>query len=66
MEAPVEVQVDRMVRERGWTREDALARIAAQASPDERRAIATHVIGNTGTLEDLRQRVTEVFEELSD
>jgi dephospho-CoA kinase len=65
VEAPVEVQVERMVRDRGWTREDALARIAAQATAEERRAIATHLVKNTGTLEDLRQRVTEVFEELS-
>ena len=65
VEAPADVQVERMVRDRGWSEEDALARIAAQATPGERRAIATHVIENTGTLEDLRQRVTEVFEELS-
>jgi len=65
VEAPADVQVERMVRDRGWSEEDALARIAAQATPEERRAIATHVIENTGTLEDLRQRVTEVFEELS-
>jgi dephospho-CoA kinase len=66
VEAPADVQLQRMVRDRGWTEADALARIAAQATPEERRAIATHLVENTGTLEDLRQRVTEVFEELSD
>jgi dephospho-CoA kinase len=65
VDAPVELQVDRMMRDRGWTREEAESRIAAQASRVQRLAIATHVIENTGTLEDLRQRVTEVFEELS-
>jgi dephospho-CoA kinase len=65
VETPVEVQVDRMLRDRGWSREDALARIAAQATPDARRAIATYLVENTGTLEDLRQRVTEVFEDVS-
>jgi dephospho-CoA kinase len=64
VEAPTEVQVERMLRHRGWSREDAESRIAAQATPEQRRAIATHVIENTGTLEDLRQRVTEVFGEL--
>jgi dephospho-CoA kinase len=64
VEAPAEVQVERMLRDRGWSREDAQARIAAQATPEQRRAIATHVIENTGTLEDLRRRVAEVFEEL--
>jgi dephospho-CoA kinase len=65
VEAPAAVQVERMLRDRGWTREDAESRIAAQATPEQRRAIATHLIDNTGTPEDLRHRVTEVFEELS-
>jgi dephospho-CoA kinase len=64
VDAPAEVQVERMVRERGWTREDAEARIAAQAGREDRRAIATYVIDNTGTLDDLRQRVAEVVAEL--
>ena len=65
VEAPAAVQVERMLRDRGWTREDAESRIAAQATPDQRRAIATYLIDNTGTPEDLRHRVTEVFEELT-
>jgi dephospho-CoA kinase len=66
VDVPEEVQVERMVRDRGWTEADARARIAAQASREERRAIATYLIENTGTREDLRQRVTEVFERLTD
>lgn len=64
VDAPRDVQVERMTSRRGWTDEDAEARIAAQATREQRLAIATHVIENTGTLEDLRERVTEVFEEL--
>jgi dephospho-CoA kinase len=64
VDAPVKVQVQRMVEERGWTREDAEARVAAQATREQRLAVATHVIENTGTLEDLRDRVAGVFEEL--
>jgi dephospho-CoA kinase len=64
VEAPREVQVERMVGDRGWTREDAEARIAAQATPDQRRAIATHVVDNTGSLDDLRTRVAAVVDEL--
>ncbi|WP_122817283.1 dephospho-CoA kinase [Nocardioides pantholopis] len=64
VDVPVETQVERMLRERGMSREDAEARIAAQATREQRRAIATYVIDNTGTLEDLRQRVVEVFESL--
>jgi dephospho-CoA kinase len=65
VDAPVETQVERMLSERGWTRENAESRVAAQATREQRRAVATYVIDNTGTLEDLRDRVTEVFEELT-
>lgn len=65
VETPAEVQVERMLRDRGWTREDAEARIAAQASPEQRRAIATHLIVNTGTREELREQVERVYRELA-
>jgi dephospho-CoA kinase len=64
VDAPPEVQVERMMRDRGWTREDAESRIAAQASREDRLAIATYVIDNTGTLDDLRRRVEGVYEDL--
>ncbi|MBZ5736936.1 dephospho-CoA kinase [Nocardioides mangrovi] len=64
VETPAEVQVERMLRDRGWTRADAESRINAQASPEQRRAIATHLIVNTGTREELRARVEEVYAEL--
>ena len=65
VDAPAEVQVARMVGDRGWTREDAESRIAAQASREERLSIATHVVDNTGSLEDLRRRVEDVYAELA-
>ena len=64
VDVPAELQVERMTGLRGMTEEDARARMAAQATAEQRRAIATYVIDNTGTLEDHRRRVTEVFEEL--
>lgn len=64
VDVPSELQVERMVRERGWTPAEANSRIAAQATREERRAIATYVIENTGTIEDLRRRVAEVFARL--
>ena len=36
--------------------------MAAQATREQRLAVATHVIDNTGTLDDLRRRVAEVVE----
>ena len=54
-----------MVEDRGWTREDAESRIAAQATREERLAIATHVVDNTGSLADLRRQVEAIHEELA-
>jgi dephospho-CoA kinase len=65
VDAPEELQVERMIRDRGMTESDARARIALQATRDQRNAIATHLIENTGSLEDLRHQVTEVFERLT-
>ncbi|HET7195486.1 MAG TPA: dephospho-CoA kinase [Nocardioides sp.] len=64
VDVPTQAQVERMVELRGMTREDAEARVAAQATREERLKIATHVVDNTGTVEDLRRRVTQVYREL--
>lgn len=65
VDVPTEMQVERMVRDRGWTREEAESRIAAQATREERLAIATHAVVNTGSLADLRRRVEEIHAELA-
>jgi dephospho-CoA kinase len=61
VDVPEELQVERMLRDRGWTEEDARARIASQATREERLAIATYVVDNTGTLDDLRRRVEGLY-----
>ena len=65
VDVPVEVQRQRLLELRGTTREDAEARIAAQATREQRRSLATHVIDNTGTLDDLRKRVQEIYDALA-
>lgn len=65
VDVPVEVQVERMVRDRGWTEEEARSRIDAQASREDRLAIATYVIENTGSLDELRTKVEDVHRELT-
>ena len=65
VDCPEELQVERMVRDRGWTEDEALSRVRAQASREERLAVATHVVENTGTLEELRARVAAVHAELA-
>jgi dephospho-CoA kinase len=65
VDAPLDVQVERMARDRGWSEQEARARAAAQAGREERLALATHVIDNTGTREQLRARVEEVYAALA-
>lgn len=57
VDCPEDVAVRRLVGQRGFSEEDAQARMAAQASREERRARADLVIDNAGSLEDLRSQV---------
>ena len=62
VDAPVEVAVDRLVSQRGMSREDALARVGAQASREERLVRADFVVDNAGSLDDLRGQVDRCWE----
>jgi dephospho-CoA kinase len=61
VDAPVETQLDRLVRLRGMTREAAQARIDVQASREQRLALATHVIVNDGDIESLQTQIEQVW-----
>jgi dephospho-CoA kinase len=56
-----EVAVQRVVEQRGMDEHDVRARIANQASRDERLSVADKVIDNSGTRDDLRHQVDEVW-----
>jgi dephospho-CoA kinase len=60
VDVPPEVQVSRLAG-RGLPEDQARARMAAQATRDQRLAIADIVIDNSGTHPDLDQRVAEVW-----
>jgi dephospho-CoA kinase len=64
VDVPADVQVERLVRYRGMPAGQAAARMAAQATREQRLAIATIVIDNSGTLAELDKRVTEVWADL--
>jgi dephospho-CoA kinase len=64
VDVPPEVQVERLVAQRGMPPDQARARIAAQASREQRLAVADIVIDNSGTLDDLDRRVAEVWSDL--
>jgi dephospho-CoA kinase len=50
---------------RNWTPEEFAAREAVQMPIEEKRERATHVIANSGTLDELRARVREFWQSLS-
>lgn len=64
VDARPETQLDRLVRLRGMTEEDARARMAAQAPRDKRLVIADLVIDNDVPLEELERRVRDVWADL--
>jgi dephospho-CoA kinase len=64
VDAAPDVQLGRLVSQRGLTQAQARARMAAQASRDQRLAIADIVVDNSGTLDELNRQVTKLWTEL--
>ncbi|WP_405917395.1 dephospho-CoA kinase [Streptomyces sp. NBC_00728] len=64
VDARPETQLDRLVRLRGMTEDDARARMAAQAPRDKRLEIADIVIDNDVPLDELERRVRDVWADL--
>jgi dephospho-CoA kinase len=60
-----EVQVQRLIGGRGFAEDDARARIAKQATREQRLATATHVIDNSGTLDDLTPQIDRLWAALT-
>lgn len=63
VEAALQTRLDRLA-ERGLAPDDARARIANQASDEQRRAVADELISNDGTLAALEREVDELWHRL--
>lgn len=61
VETALAERLRRLVDQRGMNRADALARIQAQASDQERREIATWLVDNSHSLEETRRQVETVY-----
>jgi dephospho-CoA kinase len=59
-----ETQIQRVMRRSGLTREEVLAIMATQASREERRSKATHLLNNDGGIEQLAQQVDALHQQL--
>ncbi|KAA1399671.1 dephospho-CoA kinase [Aeromicrobium ginsengisoli] len=64
VDVPEDVQVARLVESRGMSEDEARARIAAQASRQQRTGAADLVIDNTGPLDELARIVGGTWDEL--
>jgi dephospho-CoA kinase len=64
VEAPLLARLERLVRFRKMTEDEAKARVAAQASDEQRRAVADYVIVNDVSLLDLRREVARLWQQL--
>jgi dephospho-CoA kinase len=64
VDLPPELQVERLVGQRGMAPDQARARMAAQANREQRLAVADIVIDNSGSLDDLDRRVAVVWADL--
>lgn len=56
-----EIAISRLIEQRKMKPEDARARVAKQATRDQRRAIADHIIDNSGDRSALGQQVDDAW-----
>lgn len=62
--APVDLQLERTVESRGFSEEQVRARMAAQATPEQRAAVADVILDNEGTVEELERQVDRLWADL--
>lgn len=65
VQAPHDERIRRMVQDRGWSRDDAEARMAAQATDEQRAAVADYLLDNSGSLEELEAQVASLYRQLA-
>jgi dephospho-CoA kinase len=64
VDAPRPVRLERLMRERGLTETDAMDMITAQMPAELKRARADYIIENVGTVRELEERASEVWQAL--
>jgi len=62
--APEVIQVERLMRKRGLTRDQAQERISSQSSQSQKVNMANMVITNTGSYDDLWKQVSEAWKQV--
>ncbi len=62
--APEVIQVERLIRKRGLTQEQALERIRSQSSQAQKVNMANMVVTNSGSYDDLWKQVNEAWKDV--
>ncbi|MER7107677.1 dephospho-CoA kinase [Streptomyces sp. NPDC000229] len=66
VDASPETQLNRLVRLRGMTEDEARARMSVQATREQRLAVADLIIDNDGPLEELEPQVRKIWAQLTE
>jgi len=64
-DAPQEVQITRLMRKRGLSREEALLRVHAQSAQKDKLTAANVILRNTGSYEDLWKQVSAEWKKIT-
>ena len=63
-DAPQTVQVERLIRKRGLTRDDAMQRVLSQSAQNDKLAQARVIINNNGSYDDLWKQVNDAWKRI--
>lgn len=64
VDAPEDVRLRRMLKDRGWTEAEVRAREKAQLPVEEKRRRADFIVDNSGTMDDVAPQVTRILASL--
>jgi dephospho-CoA kinase len=63
-DAPQAVQMERLIRKRGMSQDEALQRVHSQSAQKEKLAIAKVIINNNGSYDDLWRQVNDAWKHI--
>lgn len=62
---PKDLQIKRLMERNNLTRDEALSRIKSQMLLDQKEKLATYVVDNAGTIEELESKLEQLLKEIN-
>lgn len=62
---PKDLQIKRLMERNNLTRDEALSRIKSQMPLDQKEKLATYVVDNAGTIEELESKLEQLLKEIN-